>query len=199
MMTIDDCHEAPPSSDATKTHPLPHNKRNNASVSLGPYMPLVCQAVNENGGLENYSVTKVLDWLKPRWPHAAFDLTYSKLNPKLHSLREKQKKDRPPRWPTPGGHLSRGRGRARASRGRPRHTVRGRRRDDSRRGVPTSAHAGAGTSAAAAAAAALSRATRHAVRGRRRRDPTPEAYRPRHTLGRAPQPRATSTRTTPEA
>ena len=55
-------------------------------------MPLVCQAVNENGGLENYSVTKVLDWLKPRWPHAAFDLTYSKLNPKLHSLREKLKK-----------------------------------------------------------------------------------------------------------
>ena len=58
-----------------------------------PYMPLVRQAVAENGGLENYSVTKVLDWLKPKWPHAAFELTYSKLNPKLHSLREKQKKN----------------------------------------------------------------------------------------------------------
>ena len=117
-------------------------------------MPLVRQAVTENGGLENYSVTKVLHWLKPRWPHAAFELTYSKLNPKLHSLREKLKKDRPPRWPTPGRAPQPRPRRAAPLVGDPATLSEGDAEMTHAGAVPTSAHAGAGTWAAAAAAAA---------------------------------------------
>lgn len=118
-------------------------------------MPLVRQAVTENGGLENYSVTKVLHWLKPRWPHAAFELTYSKLNPKLHSLREKLKKRQAAEVANAGAGTSAAAAAAPAPLvGDPATLSEGDAEMTHAGAVPTSAHAGAGTSAAAAAAAA---------------------------------------------
>ena len=118
-------------------------------------MPLVRQAVTENGGLENYSVMKVLHWLEPRWPHAAFELTYSKLNPKLHSLREKLKKRQAAEVANAGAGTSAAAAAAPAPLvGDPATLSEGDAEMTHAGAVPTSAHAGAGTSAAAAAAAA---------------------------------------------
>lgn len=112
-------------------------------------MPLVRQAVTENGGLENYSVTKVLHWLKPRWPHAAFELTYSKLNPKLHSLREKLKKRQAAEVANAGAGTSAAAAPAPAPLvGDPATLSEGDAEMTHAGAVPTSAHAGAGTSAA---------------------------------------------------
>ena len=112
-------------------------------------MPLVRQAVTENGGLENYSVMKVLHWLEPRWPHAAFELTYSKLNPKLHSLREKLKKRQAAEVANAGAGTSAAAAAAPAPLvGDPATLSEGDAEMTHAGAVPTSAHAGAGTSAA---------------------------------------------------
>ena len=109
-------------------------------------MPLVRQAVTENGGLENYSVMKVLHWLEPRWPHAAFELTYSKLNPKLHSLREKLKKRPAAEVANAGAGTSAAAAALAPLVGDPATLSEGDAEMTHAGAVPTSAHAGAGTS-----------------------------------------------------
>jgi hypothetical protein len=53
-----------------------------------PFEPLLREALEARGG-QDASPTDVLKYLQARWPEDAFELTYSKLNPKVWAMKKK--------------------------------------------------------------------------------------------------------------